>query len=140
MSNKLISSIQEPPLFPEAQGTSDVFSGRISIHTHRHQRSFPPQPCFHLICLITEEEMRWKEKLSEAIMIPFIFKKNVLSNSLESLLEMNVGVSKAGLCNPAGSACPTQPSANSFTHLPHLPGTVTCITPTNVRRSTWRKW
>lgn len=33
-----------------------------------------------------------------------LFKKNVLSKSLQSLLEMNVGVSKAGLCDPEGSA------------------------------------
>lgn len=29
MSNKLISSIHEPLLVPEAQGTSDVLSGRM---------------------------------------------------------------------------------------------------------------
>lgn len=37
-------------------------------------------------------------------MIPFISKKNVLSKSPQTLLEINVGVSKAGLCKPEGSA------------------------------------
>jgi len=45
-----------------------------------------------------------KKMLSEAIMIPFIFKRNVLSKSLYSLPEINAGVSNSGFCHKEGCA------------------------------------